>query len=86
MKQFTFEDLRQIIRDCTGEDEQLSQEGGDVLDLTFEELGYDSVALIETTSRIARAFHVELPDEEMADIATPREYLSFVNRHLTEKV
>jgi act minimal PKS acyl carrier protein len=83
MNEFTMDDLRKVIRESAGEDGTLD---GDVLDSSFEELGYDSLALMETTSRIERALSVTLPEEEMADVSTPRDLLAFVNSQLTELV
>ena len=86
MRQFTFDDLKRIMRECAGEDEQLNLDGHNVLNLSFEDLGYDSLALMETTSRIEDALDVRLPEDEMAGIATPGEYLAFINQHLSETV
>jgi minimal PKS acyl carrier protein len=81
MEEFTVEDLKRYLRECAGEDEQ---EGltADRLDLPFEDLGYDSLAVMETTSRIERELHVVLPEAEIAFVSTPRDYLSFVNGRL----
>jgi act minimal PKS acyl carrier protein len=76
MNEFTMDDLKKVMRESAGEDGALD---GDVLDSSFEELGYDSLALMETTSRIERALSVTLPEEEMADVSTPRDLLAFVN-------
>jgi act minimal PKS acyl carrier protein len=83
MNEFTIDDLRKVMRESAGEDGTLD---GDVLDSSFEELGYDSLALMETTSRIERALSVTLPEEDMADVSTPRDLLAFVNSQLTELV
>ncbi|MFD8750655.1 acyl carrier protein [Kitasatospora sp. NPDC059577] len=82
MSAFTVEDLKRIMRDCAGEEESVDLDG-EILDLRFEELGYDSLALIETTSRIAREFGVGLPEEELGEIGTVRELLELVNRRLS---
>lgn len=84
MNKFTMDDLKKIMRESAGEDSGMLD--GDVLDSSFEELGYDSLALMETTSRIERALSVTLPEEDMADVSTPRDLLSFVNSQLTELV
>jgi len=83
MNEFTMDDLRKVMRESAGEDGTLD---GEVLDSSFEELGYDSLALMETISRIERALSVTLPEEEMADVSTPRDLLAFVNSQLTELV
>jgi act minimal PKS acyl carrier protein len=81
---FTIEDLKRFMRESAGEDEQLNLDG-EVLDRTFEELGYDSLALMETTSRIERELEVALPEDELAGIATLRQYVGFVNGQLSAR-
>jgi act minimal PKS acyl carrier protein len=76
MSEFTIDDLKRIMRQCAGEDESVGLDG----------LGYDSLALLETASRTEREFGVKLPEELMGDVATARDYLSFVNGRLAERV
>jgi act minimal PKS acyl carrier protein len=85
MSEFTIDDLKRIMRQCAGEDESVGLDG-DILDRSFDELGYDSLALLETASRTEREFGVKLPEELMGDVATARDYLSFVNGRLAERV
>jgi minimal PKS acyl carrier protein len=82
--QFTIDDLKRTMRACAGEDDSAGL-GGDILDVRFEDLGYDSLALLETTSRVSREFDVKLPEDEMAAVCTPRELVSFVNEQLKAK-
>ncbi|MFK0258734.1 acyl carrier protein [Streptomyces sp. NPDC090445] len=69
----TLDDLRRILSESAGSDE--GQLDGDILDTGFAELGYDSLALIETVSVVQRDYGVEIPDK----LATPRELLDAVN-------
>ncbi|MEU2389657.1 acyl carrier protein [Streptomyces sp. NPDC007369] len=69
----TLDDLRRILSESAGSEE--GQLDGDILDTEFAELGYDSLALIETASVIQRDYGVEIPDK----LATPRELLDSVN-------
>lgn len=85
MTEFTIDDLKKIMRESAGDDGSGVLDG-DVLDSSFEELGYDSLALMETTSRIERALAITLPEEDMADVNCPRDLLGFVNSRLTEPV
>ncbi|MFJ8622711.1 acyl carrier protein [Kitasatospora sp. NPDC093550] len=82
MSEFTIDDLKRIMRDCAGEEESVDLDG-EILDARFEELGYDSLALIETTSRIAREFGVRLPEEELGEVGTVRDLLVLVNERLS---
>jgi act minimal PKS acyl carrier protein len=85
MEEFTLEDLRRTLRECAGEDEQVSQ-GGDLLDRTFSELGYDSIAFMTTTSKIELELDVRLPEGEVEFTDTLRDYLAFVNARLAAQV
>ncbi|GGV64882.1 actinorhodin polyketide synthase acyl carrier protein [Streptomyces longisporoflavus] len=80
--ELTVEDLTRIMRESAGEDESVDL-SGDILDSDFTELGYDSLALLETAGRISRDYGVELSDDDLDGIATPREFLTAVNRTLT---
>ncbi|WP_199510889.1 acyl carrier protein [Nucisporomicrobium flavum] len=80
MQRFTIDDLRRILRQCAGEEEQSLD--GDILERSFDELGYDSLALLETTSRISKEFSVKLSDDIAAEVDTPGELLAFVNEKL----
>ncbi|MFD5756102.1 acyl carrier protein, partial [Streptomyces sp. NPDC127044] len=49
--EFTLDDLRRILQEGAGVDEGVDLDG-DILDEPFEVLGYESLALLETGSRI----------------------------------
>ncbi|MEU4575114.1 acyl carrier protein [Nonomuraea sp. ATR24] len=74
----TLDDLRRIMVACAGEDEHVDL-GGDILDELFTDLGYDSLALMETAARIETEFGVRIPDEQVAELTTPRALLDFVS-------
>jgi minimal PKS acyl carrier protein len=79
MSQFTLDDLRRVMRVCAGED-AASDLDGDIAQRPFDELGYDSLALLETASRIEREYRVALPDDLLGDIHTPADFVALVNR------
>jgi act minimal PKS acyl carrier protein len=81
MPQFTVRDLQDIMRECAGEDES-AQPLEQAADETFANLGYDSIALLETQSRINRNYGVEISEDDLADLATPREMVEFLNTRL----
>jgi act minimal PKS acyl carrier protein len=74
----TLDDLKRVLREGAGEQEGVEL-GGDILDTPFGELGYDSLAVLEATSRITREFHLEFDDDAAVAAATPREFLALVN-------
>jgi len=80
---FTLDDLRRILREGAGESEsEAAGLDGDILDSTFEDLGYESLALLETGGRIEREFGAALDDEALRADATPRALIELVNAHL----
>ncbi|MEO3778514.1 acyl carrier protein [Micromonospora sp. B11E3] len=78
MRQITLHRLQSIMRECAGENED-AQPLADAANRTFEELGYDSLALLETQSRIHREFGVALPDEAVVTSSTPQAIVDHVN-------
>jgi act minimal PKS acyl carrier protein len=79
---FTLDDLRRILLSAAGVDDGVDIHG-DILDSAFEDLGYESLALLETGGRIEREFDISL-DDVLADATTPRKLVDVVNARLTE--
>ncbi|MBF6163450.1 acyl carrier protein [Streptomyces gardneri] len=77
----TITELRRILVDCAG-GEDLAELAGDIAAVEFEELGYDSLALIETAARIQRDFGVTIPEEQLIEVKTPQELVDIVNTEL----
>lgn len=80
-QEFTFDDLKRILLEGAGADEEVDLDG-DILDVDFESLGYESLALLETGSRIEREFDITLDDDIFADNSTPRSLVEAVNASL----
>jgi act minimal PKS acyl carrier protein len=76
--QLTLTDLKRILLEGAGTQDGLDL-GDDIMDTTFEALGYDSLALLETASRITREYRIVLDDDLASSVKTPRELLSLVN-------
>ena len=81
MSEISCADLVEIMRECAGESDVLAQQA-DILDVTFEELGYDSLAMLETAGQIQRRFQVALDDDTVVEAKTPRLFLEMVNGKL----
>ncbi len=79
---FTLDDLRRILREGSGETEGLD---GEIEYVEFEDLGYESIALLETTSRISREFGVTLDDEAVVEATTPHALVDLVNEELADR-
>jgi act minimal PKS acyl carrier protein len=78
--EFTIDDLRRVLRESAGDaEEQAVSLDSDILDVSFTDLGYDSLALLETGRRIELEHGIELADSMVTDAETPRSLLVFVN-------
>lgn len=74
---FSVDDLRNILVACAGEaDGELPL--AEFADTEFEDLGYDSLAVMETAARIERDYGVRIADSKVADARTPRDMVSLV--------
>jgi act minimal PKS acyl carrier protein len=80
-EQFGLEDLKRILVESAGADETVDLDG-DILDRSFDELGYESLALLETGRLIERALGITLPDSVLTDSETPRVLIGAVNEHI----
>jgi act minimal PKS acyl carrier protein len=80
-QEFTLDDLKRILLEGAGADESVDLDGA-ILDTAFEELGYESLALLETGGRIEREYGIVLDDSALTDSRTPRELLQAVNEQL----
>ncbi|MFJ9109786.1 acyl carrier protein [Streptomyces sp. NPDC102283] len=84
MREITLPELHEIMRECAGEDETATSLE-DVPDRLFTELGYDSLALLETQSRVERVYGVTLPDDVFKDVTTPRQLVEYINGHALDR-
>lgn len=71
-------DLARMLRESAGEDEGVDLDG-DVQDVPFVELGYDSLALLQVTGQVSRELGVALSEEDIVDADTPRSLLALIN-------
>ncbi|MFJ9821215.1 acyl carrier protein [Streptomyces sp. NPDC101151] len=80
--EFTVKDLRRILHEAAGEGDGAAVDTN-TMDTDFIELGYESLALLETGGRIEREFGIQLDDETLFDSTTPRALIDAVNAQLT---
>jgi act minimal PKS acyl carrier protein len=83
-REFTLSDLRRIVLEGAGADDSIDLDG-DIVDTEFGALGYDSLALLETSTRIEREYDVRLGDEVVTDAKTPGALIAAVNAALAER-
>lgn len=79
MTEFTLADLTRFMRQAAGQDDAVDLDG-DIMDVAFTDLGYDSLAIIETANLAQRELGVIIPEAEIADTETPRQFLALVRR------
>lgn len=77
----TIDDLRRILVLCAGEDE-VADLSGEILDRSFADLGYDSLALLETAAKVQQGFGAVIADDVLIELTTPRLFLREVNKAL----
>ncbi|MGQ0774940.1 MAG: acyl carrier protein [Pseudonocardiales bacterium] len=83
MSKITIHDVRRILVACAG-DIGISELPGDVATLKFDDLGYDSLALMETAARLEQEYGAIIPEEQITEVQTPQELLDLVNMNLVE--
>lgn len=78
---FTLDDLKRILLEGAGAEEGVDL-NADILDTAFDDLGYESLALLETSGRIEREYRVVLDEDAVAQSQTPRALIDAVNSQL----
>ncbi|MET9390145.1 acyl carrier protein [Streptomyces sp. NPDC006624] len=81
MAVLSIDELKGFLLRAVGEDETIDL-SGDILDSPLADLGFDSLAVIATTSALEQHFGIKLGDEDASDIETPRDFLDVFNRRL----
>jgi acyl carrier protein len=81
--QFGFEDLKRILVDRVG---MADEDVKDDPDVTFDELGLDSLAFVEIQLAMEQEYGFTVEDEDAEQIHTIGEAIDYVNRRLAEQV
>ncbi|MCX4993176.1 MULTISPECIES: acyl carrier protein [unclassified Streptomyces] len=82
MNRLELSDLKTLLRECAGEEEGVDLDG-DVIDVPFMELGYDSLAILQTAGYIERDHGITLDEDALEEADTPRAFLALVNGALS---
>jgi act minimal PKS acyl carrier protein len=85
MTKLTIDSLRRLLVECAGEDGNVRIDE-DVLDVDFADLGYDSLAMMETAARIKQEYGLSVQDDLLAEANTPRALLRVVNDDAADTV
>lgn len=80
---FSLDDLRMLMRACAGIDESVDLDG-DIGGYTFEELGYDSLAVLEMAAKIQNMLGVAISDDAAQELTTPDSLVDYVATRLTD--
>ncbi|MFI0411609.1 acyl carrier protein [Actinomadura sp. 3N508] len=84
MAEITAEDLKRLLREVAGVDENVDMNGEGVEDKAFADLGYDSLALLEFTNRIEQDYGIQIPDGDLEHSHCLREAVDYVNDRLAK--
>ena len=71
-------ELRRILRTVAGTEQGVDLDA-DILDTSFSDLGYDSLALLEAAARILQEFGVRLDDDALLEATNQRQLLQLVS-------
>ncbi|MDP4503525.1 MULTISPECIES: acyl carrier protein [unclassified Nonomuraea] len=78
MREFTLAEFIELMETHAGEPDE-GRLDDTVIDVLFEQLGYDSVALLEVLSQIKHQYGIDLAEEILGDVKTPRQALDKIN-------
>ena len=78
MSSITLADLTWLLAESAGTHDQPALDDTS-LDTPLSDLGYDSLALLETAANAARRYGATVPDEDVTPARTPREFLLLLN-------
>ncbi|MDX3188083.1 phosphopantetheine-binding protein [Streptomyces sp. MN03-5084-2B] len=77
----SIDELLDLLRESAGEDESVDF-SGEILDVEFDMLGYDSLAMFNTINRIERDYRITIGDNIVTEAKTPRILLAEINERL----
>ncbi|MCX5339771.1 acyl carrier protein [Streptomyces atratus] len=80
-RRVTMDDLRRALEEGSGVDEGVNLDR-DLKTRAFSDLGYDSLAVLETGLRLGRENDIEIDDSVFTDLETPQQLLDAVNHAL----
>jgi len=82
VREFTFEDAKNILVNRIGLPEDAVVEDPN---LTFDQLGLDSLAFVEIQLAMQQEYGFTIPDEDAEQITTIGEAIDYTNRRLREQ-
>jgi len=82
VQEFTFDDIKNILVNRIGLSEDAVVNDPN---LSFEQLGLDSLAFVEIQLAMQQEYGFTIPDEDASQIMTIGEGIDYVNRRLQER-
>lgn len=79
---FTLDDLMEVLRASAGVTESVDLDGR-IEDVSFEDLGYDSLAVLQMCTQIQNRCGVVIPDDALEEMNTPGSAVAYVNERLS---
>lgn len=84
MAEFTVNDLKRILYEAAGANDDVNMNGADIAGQRFVDLDYDSLALLELSSRIEREYGIGIPEGDLVHTMTLQEAVTYVASRLVE--
>lgn len=85
MSALSIEDLRRVLESSAGVVEETDWSDPATLDESFENLGYDSLALLELAAKMQQEYQVKIPDDAVSIMKTPRIAVDYINQRIAER-
>lgn len=82
--QYTLQDLDASVRAAAGDQDDVAPLTEDTLDVEFADMGCDSLVLLELINSIRRSHGLELPDDAVEHMRTPRAALTHINERFAQ--
>ena len=73
--------LADILRTSAGEDDGFQLDDTN-LDASFDDLGYDSLALLQVTGVLQQKYGLSVSDEQFQEADTPRKLITLAHQHI----
>ena len=70
---------------CLGAGARRPRLDGDIADSGFDDLGYDSLALLELCNQVERRYGIQISDDAVLSMPTPAKAVAYINSLLTAK-
>jgi acyl carrier protein len=80
---FTLDALLEVMRSCAGVEDSVQLDVHNA-DVEFEELGYDSLAVLEVAAQVQRLYGVTMPDECVEHMLTPRTAVEYISEQFAK--